>query len=226
VRVQYLSADPQDRDLVVDAIACIGDEILYYICEDIDVYPIPRSAALFSIIDGSLSRHWVFKASKLITDFWIGNFGSVIHRPENWWDYMEIPEHNQRQRELEKLAGNTRAGFIMAFREWSESPYFYDRLTDGESTARNLFAEYRKKFDVEFPCKTIRNQAIHIAGRTLLCPDCNQTWNAISELDALVQCEACAVLYNNPIWKHEQLAMRRFHRPGRDSGSGAGGPPG
>jgi hypothetical protein len=40
--------------------------------------------------------------------------------------------------------------FVLAFSEWTSDPSFYERLTDGETAAVDVFKRYKKLMDHEF----------------------------------------------------------------------------
>lgn len=52
------------------------------------------------------------------------------------------------------LVGDDRSAqtyrIIVAYPEWANDPYYYDRLTDGEPAAVDTFGRYRKLIDAEY----------------------------------------------------------------------------
>jgi len=43
---------------------------------------------------------------------------------------------------------------IIAFKEWTENPFFYDKLTDGDASMVGIFKHYRVLLDSEFKTPT------------------------------------------------------------------------
>jgi hypothetical protein len=85
----------------------------YYIADDNhSYYPVWHPAPLFEVVDGRLSRYWVYS----------------YHRAVSRYD-RDAP--------------------VVAFREWAEDPYFYDRLTDGDAEAIATFRRYQELTDRE-----------------------------------------------------------------------------
>jgi len=48
---------------------------------------------------------------------------------------------------LHSLSGSQEKTFLIAFPEWVDDQYFYDRLTDGDTKAVDVFQNYRKIFE-------------------------------------------------------------------------------
>ena len=78
-----------------------------------------------------------------------GDFGAAYPSPfpaplfdivdatlSRFWRFAYTPDHLDHQA-------------LLAFREWIEDPYFYDRLTDGAEPEVSIFAGMRAKMDAE-----------------------------------------------------------------------------
>ena len=89
---------------------------------------------------------------------------------------------------------------IFAFKKWVNDPYYYDGLTDGEKTEVAIFKRYKELMDVEFPDRSISRTASDLADGWVMCPDCDEAWQATSS-DGMLRCPKCSVLLHNPLYK-------------------------
>jgi hypothetical protein len=46
--------------------------------------------------------------------------------------------------------GGSKHRMIVAFPEWANDPYYYDKLSDGEKSAVEIFRHYKRLMDLEF----------------------------------------------------------------------------
>jgi hypothetical protein len=89
------------------------------------------------------------------------------------------------------------------FREWSEDPYFYDSLTDGEPAAVEAFRRVKSLMDREFIRPEIVQHAVHLEGNWLMCPTCDEAWECTPD-QALTLCPKCGGEFRCPIWREEK----------------------
>lgn len=107
-----------DKSYQVYGFTLFLGHIWFYICDEhYTYYPRWNPAPLFEVIDGRLSRYWIY--------------------------------------------GHTRTGkndkTIVAFREWVDDEFYYDKLSDGDRAAVALFARYKKLMDTEFQSPPLRS---------------------------------------------------------------------
>lgn len=86
------------------------------------------------------------------------------------------------------------------FKEWATDPYFYDSLTDGAEDAVAVFRRTKAAMDMEFPRPDVRVATTHLDDQWVMCPDCDEAWEASSD-DALTLCPRCGKAYQNAAWK-------------------------
>lgn len=91
--------------------------------------------------------------------------------------------------------GNFRT--IFAFKEWANSPTFYEKLVDGEKEAVHRFAFYKERMDSEFVFPSVSIWAENLDGNWVMCPNCQEAWEGDS-LDEMVKCSKCCSLLINP----------------------------
>ena len=66
-------------------------------------------------------------------------FEVVDGRLSRYWRYGYAPGPTREQTQV-----------VLAFEEWANDPYFYDRLSDGEEREVDIFARYKRLIDAEF----------------------------------------------------------------------------
>lgn len=89
---------------------------------------------------------------------------------------------------------------IFAFTEWAIDPYeYYYKLTDGDEKEVAIFEHYRGLMDLEFPIISISKKAEDLGRNWVMCPDCDETWEASSE-NGMLKCPKCLALIHNPLY--------------------------
>ena len=92
---------------------------------------------------------------------------------------------------------------IFAFSEWARNPAdYYDRLSDGEATAVQLFREYEELMTLEFRDSDVDAAAEELDDGWLLCPRCRHAWRARIRGE-MVRCPGCRSLVLNPELLHQ-----------------------
>jgi len=87
---------------------------------------------------------------------------------------------------------------VFAVRDWAEAPgEFYDRLSDGEPAAREVFGKYRDLMDLEASNPTLRDTAEEVANGWLYCPRCHEAWRHTLAASN-VRCPNCGTILRNP----------------------------
>jgi hypothetical protein len=95
-------------------------------------------------------------------------------------------------------AGLRRGFALFAFAEWARDPWdYYDRLTDGESSAVATFNKFRDLMDLEFQDSLGTATAEDIGESWMLCPHCRTGWSSPARGESL-RCPACKVTLRNP----------------------------
>lgn len=95
--------------------------------------------------------------------------------------------------------GGLRDGSVVfAFPEWANDPAdYYDRLTDKEPRAMQVYRAYRELLVLEYRSADTQN-AVTLEGGWLQCPNCAEAWNADLRGE-LVRCPKCRLIWGNPV---------------------------
>ncbi len=94
--------------------------------------------------------------------------------------------------------GSRSDAVLLANSEWARDPMFYERLVDGDNLAVSKFSRVKSLMDVEFRHPSVTVAAIRCEERWLICPKCNDAWEA-EPLAELVRCPKCSSLLVNPL---------------------------
>lgn len=119
-------------------------------------------------------------------------FEVVDNRLSRFWRYNHITGSNHEKTNV-----------IVAFKEWVNDPFYYDKLTNGEESAIAQFKHYKELMDLEFPIMAIASNPIPIENDWLMCPDCNETWQ-VSSSSGMLKCPRCSRLLLNPFWTQNE----------------------
>jgi hypothetical protein len=95
--------------------------------------------------------------------------------------------------------GGLRAGSaLFAYGEWAREPAgYYDRLTDGNPEALQIFRVYRELFELEFAIQSVEVAAEGLPDGWLHCPNCRESWREPVRGEML-RCPACRQVLLNP----------------------------
>lgn len=80
---------------------------------------------------------------------------------------------------------------------WVRTPYFGDKLTDGDPVAVAQFAKFKGLMDLEFEDASVSQTATILDDKWIQCPDCQDAWESESTY-AMVRCPTCAGVFRNP----------------------------
>jgi hypothetical protein len=95
-------------------------------------------------------------------------------------------------------AGLRDGSALFAFAEWARDPAdFYDRLTDGESSAVDVFGKYRELMELEFQESPGASVAEDMGDGWMLCPNCRTSWRSPARGESL-RCPHCKAILRNP----------------------------
>lgn len=153
--------------------------------KEYNVYAITlfRGYVWYYICDEDYSYYPVWNPSPL--------FEVVDGKLSKFWRFNFIKEHPHY------IGSET----IFAFEEWANDPYsYYDKLTDGDEAEVSIFKRYKNLMDVEFPVISNEKRAKDIGDNWVMCPDCDETWQASSE-NGMLWCPKCNAFLHNPYYR-------------------------
>lgn len=87
---------------------------------------------------------------------------------------------------------------IISFEELVKNKYFLNELLDCENNSQQIFLNYKKKIDNEFPDEDLK-KAGYIEANWVECSYCGEIWENNSE-DAIIICPKNNERNNNPLW--------------------------
>ncbi|MEC4891712.1 MAG: hypothetical protein SAL07_00350 [Oscillatoria sp. PMC 1051.18] len=131
------------REYVVYAIKSAREQVWYYICDDrYTYYPIPNPAPLFEIVDNRPSQYWRFKAND-------DSISHPIFKPETFSESFLRIIVGKRNSQGWLLELKENGSLEIAFAEWLDDRYFYDKLTDQEEKEVLIFERMKELIDAE-----------------------------------------------------------------------------
>ncbi len=164
-----ICADPEwdfwlelNKYYIVYAMTIRSNYVWYYVCDKgISYYPSWKPAPLFEVIDGSISKYWIF---------------SFIQKKEI--KYIDT---------------------TWAYPEWANAPNtYYGKLTDGDEEEVEIFKQYKRLMDLEFPDPLILDYAKALDKEWLLCEYCIDAWKSTVTDQGMVCCPVCERMMHNP----------------------------
>lgn len=86
-----------------------------------------------------------------------------------------------------------------AYPEWANDPNgYYGNLIDGDAHETEIFAQYKKLMDMEFPIPSVTDVAKLIDDNWLMCDYCIDAWESSDSSQAMVVCPTCQRMMHNP----------------------------
>ena len=119
-------------------------------------------------------------------------FEVVDSRLSRYWRYSYSPDSLRPPGEL-----------LITYREWVEDPYYYDKLTDGESKELDIFKAYKAKIDLEFPDPTVLPSATFLGDSWVMCTNCDESWQ-VDEKQGMTRCPGCQTIMHNPYYDDQE----------------------
>ena len=119
-------------------------------------------------------------------------FDIVDGRPSRYWSINDASAKGQ-------FLGK-RNDTVIAFDEWRTDEAVYKKLVDHKEHETIVFHQYKQKTDLECPDPSVSLGATNLEGNWVMCPECCDAWEAISE-DGMTTCPQCLRRLLNPKFK-------------------------
>lgn len=87
----------------------------------------------------------------------------------------------------------------ISFKEIVTNNYFLGSLLNGEYDSQQIFLEYKKNIECEFPCEDLKTAEI-FGEKWVVCSYCGEIWECNSN-DGIIICPRNFEKNNNPFWK-------------------------
>jgi len=94
-------------------------------------------------------------------------------------------------------------GHLKSFEEWTNDPYFYERLVDKEKSETMIFNERKEFMDMEYPFPEEFRALTCFDTEWCQCPSCEHIWEDGVHRLGMKRCPACGEVLVDGLWTGE-----------------------